>query len=68
MYYGKRKKVRLVVDLTSYHQHLTEGATGTLIPGAACDIWSQASDRFGVVRFDCCGHRRDIVLTSLTDA
>lgn len=64
MYYGKAKRVKLLVDLTKYHSKLTIGQEGTLIPNVAVGMWGRDSDRFGAVRFDC-GAYLDIVLSNL---
>jgi hypothetical protein len=65
MWNGEKKKVRLNVDLTRYHRHLVPGVTGTVIPDLKCSMWG-SQDRFGAVRFDCCGVTMDIVLANLT--
>ena len=64
MYYGKRKRVKLLVDLTKYHPNLTIGQEGTLIPDVAVGTYGRCYDRFGAVRFDC-GAYLDIVMTNL---
>lgn len=65
MWHGERTPVTLNVDLTRYHHHLEPGVTGHLIPGLKTTMWG-SSDRFGAVRFDCCGATLDIVLQNLT--
>ena len=65
MWFGKPARVTLNVDLTQYHGHLTPGVTGTLIPDLKCSMWG-SYDRFGAVRFDCCGATLDILLGNLT--
>jgi hypothetical protein len=66
VYYGREPApVRLDVDLTQYHEHLEVGVCGTLIPGLQVGVWG-AQDRFGAVRFDCCGATLDILFKSLT--
>lgn len=67
MYFGPdQQRVRLDVDLTRYHRHLEVGATGRLLPMVKVGIWG-STDRFGAVRFDCCGETLDVVLSQLTD-
>ena len=46
MYYGKRKRVKLLVDLTKYHPKLTIGQEGTLIPDVAVGTYWRCYDRF----------------------
>jgi len=65
MWYGKPRRVTLNEDLTRYHDHLRPGVRGTLVPGFKTTIYGR-QDRFGAVRFDCCGDTRDIVLSGLT--
>lgn len=55
----------LTVDLTRYHHHLVPGVQGTLVPKVKTTSWGE-SDRFGAVKFDCCGHTIDIVIANLT--
>lgn len=66
MYYGESKRVVLKYDLTDYHPHLKPGTAGMLLQGVKCSTWG-SNDTFGAVKFDCCGHTRDIVLKSLDD-
>lgn len=65
MWHGKPRKVTLNEDLTRYHGHLRPGVTGTLVPGVKTTIYGW-QDRFGAVRFDCCGVTMDILLSNLT--
>jgi len=65
MWCGPSRKVKLDVDLTKYHGHLVPGVTGTMIPDRKCSMWG-SQDRFGAVRFDCCGITMDIVIRNLT--
>jgi len=65
MYYGKKKRCTLIVDLTRYHEHLTPGAKGFLIPELTMSNWGN-EDRFGAVKFDCCGATLDILFKSLS--
>ncbi len=61
---GDPYRVRLTTDLTRYHTHLEAGAKGTVIPNVKCSVWG-TQDRFGAVRFDCCGAMLDILFQSL---
>lgn len=64
-YYSRSLRVRLSHDLRQYHDHLAPGSEGTLIPGAKCGMWG-SEDRFGAVRFDCCGVMLDVLLEGVT--
>jgi hypothetical protein len=64
--YGAHR-VRLDVDLTRYHQHLVPGAEGVSVPGMKTTDWGY-QDRFWAIKYDCCGHIMDTLLTSLTIA
>lgn len=64
MWFGDSKKVTLREDLTRYHPHLVVGTTGVLLPNVKVGLYG-SEDRFGAVRFDCCGARLDILLRSL---
>lgn len=65
MWHGKATPITLNADLTRYHRHLVPGVTGTLVPFHKTTVWGN-QDRFGAVRFDCCGATLDIVLSNLT--
>jgi hypothetical protein len=62
---GRAAPVTLNTDLTRYHDHLVPGTTGTVLPAIKTSVWG-SQDRFGAVRFDCCGHLMDVVLGNLT--
>lgn len=64
MWYGYKKRVKLLVDLTKYHPKLIVGQLGFVIPDLAYSMWGRGSDRFGAVHFDC-GAKLDIVLNNL---
>lgn len=61
---GPPARCTLQTDLTRYHSHLTAGAKGVLVPKIQTTKWG-VNDRFGAVKFDCCGHTLDIVLDNL---
>lgn len=63
-WHGKPTRCTLQVPLTKYHPHLVPGVQGTLVPHQKTTEWGW-SDRFGAVKFDCCGHTLDIVLANL---
>lgn len=65
MHIGTRERVRLKVDLTRYHKHLEVGAAGWILPGVKVSDWG-SQDRFGAVKFDCCGATLDIVTSGLS--
>jgi hypothetical protein len=65
MWHGKAERVVLNANLTRYHRHLTPGTTGVLVPNVKTTMYGW-QDRFGAVRFDCCGATLDIVLSNLT--
>jgi hypothetical protein len=60
-------RVRLDVDLTRFHPHLVPGIEGTSVPGMITTEWGY-QDRFWAIKYDCCGHTMDTLLTSLTVA
>ncbi len=62
---GPETRVILNADLTRYHSHLRPGATGTLLPRVQVGPFG-GQDRFGAVRFDCCGATLDVLLAGLT--
>lgn len=64
MWMGSAVRAKLNVDLSRYHEHLQAGSMGTLLPFVKVDAWG-SEDRFGAVRFDCCGATLDILLASL---
>lgn len=61
---GPPTRCTLQTDLTRYHQHLVVGSQGVLVPEIKTTSWGSL-DRFGAVKFDCCGHTLDIVLANL---
>jgi hypothetical protein len=63
-WHSKPTRCTLQVFLTKYHEHLVPGLQGTLVPNLKTTAWG-ANDRFGAVKFDCCGHTLDIVLANL---
>jgi hypothetical protein len=67
MYMGKPKRVVLTVDLRRYHSHLVPGTRGTLLPDVKVGMWGH-QDRFGAVRFDCCGATLDVLFESLDES
>lgn len=64
-FYKRPVRVRLNDDLRRYHAHLVPGSEGSMLPGAKVDMWG-SQDRFGAVRFDCCGAMLDVLLTGVT--
>ena len=64
VWYGERKRVTLKDDLTRYHTHPKPGVQGTLLPEVKANTWG-SDDRFGAVKFDCCGHTLDVLLRGL---
>ena len=62
---GPPTRCTLEVNLTRYHEHLVPGAQGVLVPKVKTTSWGEL-DRFGAVKFDCCGHTLDIVIANLT--
>jgi hypothetical protein len=62
--YGTHR-VRHGTDLTRYHQHLQPGIEGASVPGVKTTEWGY-QDRFWAIRWDCCGHVMDTLLSSLT--
>lgn len=63
-WHSKPTRCTLQVDLTRYHPHLVPGVHGTLVPEVMTTRWGP-DNRFGAVKFDCCGHTLDIVLANL---
>lgn len=61
---GEPTRCTLQTDLTRYHSHLVHGSKGVLVPKVKTTNWG-SSERFGAVKFDCCGHTLDIVLDNL---
>jgi hypothetical protein len=58
-------RVRLDVNLTRYHVHLTPGVMGVSVPGRKTTDFG-VSDRFWAVEYDCCGHVMDTIADNLT--
>lgn len=64
MWMADPQRVRLLKDLTKYHEHLVPGVEGIMVPNVKTTPYGNF-DRFGAVKFDCCGHLIDILLTNL---
>jgi hypothetical protein len=59
-WFGEAYRVRLHVDLTRYHEHLSPGVEGVMVPGKICHPRG-GSKLFVAVQFDCCGHTLDVL-------
>ena len=60
---SNQKRAVLCTDLTRYHEHLVLGITGTVV-GSPLQR-SRYGSSYLTVKFDCCGHTRNIIRDNL---